>query len=268
VTEPRFAVISDVHGNARALDAVLADIRRRGIRRILQLGDCLYGPFDPRPAVEALRDLDLETVSGNEDRILVEGATGAQVSRMARFTLDRLRQGDRDWLARLPRTLEREEVAMFHGTPTDDTVYLLTTPLHGRLVPRQRLEVERLLGEISGSVILCGHDHTASTRPLDDGRTVVNPGSVGCPAYRDDAPEPHVVEAGSPHARYAIVDRSGDLLRVEQVCVPYDWASAAAEAEAHGFPGWAYAIRHGRAMSHPSFAPDGRWRPSRSRRRT
>jgi len=57
------AVLSDIHGNVRALDAVLAEIARRGIRRVVNLGDCLYGPFDPRPAAERLMAFAAPTVS-------------------------------------------------------------------------------------------------------------------------------------------------------------------------------------------------------------
>ena len=71
----RIAVLSDIHGNIRALDAVLDDIARRRIDRIANLGDCLYGPFDPVPVAE---------------RLLVEASGGGPVSRTACFTLERL----------------------------------------------------------------------------------------------------------------------------------------------------------------------------------
>lgn len=60
------------------------------------------------------------------------------------------------------------------------------------------------------AVILCGHTHLPGTMRLDDGRLIVNPGSVGLPAYKDDHPWLHVVETGMLHARYAIVTRDGE----------------------------------------------------------
>lgn len=243
--EEPIAVLSDIHGNARALDAVLADARRRGIERFVDLGDCLYGPFDPRPAADRLLALGIPTVSGNEDRVLVEGAAGRSVSRTARFTLDRLERRHIDWLAALPQVARFGGFALVHGAPSDDTVYLLTEPRGGRLVARSADVVARLLGTTDGAV-LCGHDHTPSVVRLADGRTVVNPGSVGCPAYTDETPEPHVVEAGSPDARYAIVVRTAEGVRAELVSVPYDAGAAADEAAANGFLDWAHGLRTGR----------------------
>ncbi|MDD5264814.1 MAG: metallophosphoesterase family protein [Candidatus Bipolaricaulis sp.] len=240
------AILSDIHGNWRALDAVLADAGRRGIRRQVNLGDCLYGPFDPRRAADRLLELDLPTVSGNEDRILTEGEAGEPVSRTARFTIDGLSRRHLDWVAALPRIARQNGVAFFHGTPADDSMYLLTRPEDGRLAPRPAGDVARRLGEVREPVVLCGHDHTPAIVRLDDGRTIVNPGSVGCPAYEDGAPEAHVVEAGSPDARYAVVAWDGDGLRVELVSVPYDADAAADEAARNGFPDWACWVRTGR----------------------
>ena len=79
---------------------------------------------------------------------------------------------------------------------------------------------------------------------LADGRTVANPGSVGLPAYDWDRPYHHVMETGSPAARYAIID--GETLGVELVAVAYDHESAARKAEGEGRGDWALALRTGR----------------------
>ncbi|MEN3350861.1 MAG: hypothetical protein V7632_4496, partial [Bradyrhizobium sp.] len=64
---------------------------------------------------------------------------------------------------------------------------------------------------VTQSLILCAHTHIARAVRLGDGRLVVNPGAVGSPGYRAGKPHPHVVEAGSPDARYAILEQvSGD----------------------------------------------------------
>ena len=62
------AVIADVHGNTWALDAVLDDIRRRGIERIVNLGDCVYGSLDPAGTAERLMDPKIISIAGNQDR--------------------------------------------------------------------------------------------------------------------------------------------------------------------------------------------------------
>ena len=66
--------------------------------------------------------------------------------------------------------------------------------------------IEKYAQGITQSLILCAHTHIARAVRLRDGRLIVNPGSVGSPGYRDVHPFPHVVEAGTPDARYAILE--------------------------------------------------------------
>jgi hypothetical protein len=82
---------------------------------------------------------------------------------------------------------------------------------------------------------------------LIGGVLVVNPGSVGMPAYRDTRPVPHAMEAGSSHARYALLTRSAAGWSAELRAVAYDWEAAARQAEANGRPDAAHAVRTGRA---------------------
>ena len=74
-------------------------------------------------------------------------------------------------------------------------------------VPMSSLEaIEKEAEGISQSLILCAHTHIARAVRLGDGRMVVNPGSVGAPGFRDIVPYPHLIEAGTPDARYAILE--------------------------------------------------------------
>ena len=242
------AVLSDIHGNVRALDAVLADIAQRGIEQVLNLGDGLYGPFDPVPVADRLLEANWPTVSGNEDRILL-AVERQQVSRTARFTRDRLNHEHLDWLAHLPKTVALDDRTLaFHAAPVDDAHYLLSRPTGGGTMrPATDDEIAEKLGPVGARLILCGHDHLPRVVRLDDGRTIVNPGSVGCPAYTDDHPIPHRVENGSPHARYAVIEWVDESPQAELLAIPYDWTAATAEAAANGFPDWAYWLRTGRA---------------------
>jgi predicted phosphodiesterase len=95
-------------------------------------------------------------------------------------------------------------------------------------------------------LLLCGHTHLQRAVALPTGALVVNPGSVGYPAFADDHPYPHVMEAGSPHARYAVVDDASGSWEVEFQQLAYDWDTAAALADAHGRPDIARALRSGR----------------------
>ena len=239
------AVLADIHGNVRALDAVLFDIAHRGITDIVNLGDCAYGPFDPKPVMNRLLELGLPTVSGNEDRILVEAARGESSSRIAVFCVNLLERLHIEWLATLPLTLDIHGALLFHGMPEDDTQYLLTAVEESGVRPRNQSEIEQLLSEYSHPVSLCGHDHTPRVVALESGCQVINPGSVGCPAYADNVPHDHVIENGFPQARYAIVEINDRGVSTDLISITYDWDSAAQEAEDNGFPDWARWIATG-----------------------
>ena len=76
---------------------------------------------------------------------------------------------------------------------------------------------------------------------------IINPGSVGLPSYSDDQPYPHVMETGTPQARYAVLTRNAAGWEVEQVSVAYDHEQAAAVAERNGRSDWAAWLKTGRA---------------------
>ena len=155
--------------------------------------------------METLIDRRIPTVSGNEDRILVETARGMLHSRTAVFSTKWLDPIHLAWLAKLPVQLDIGEATLFHGVPGNDTTYLLTAVDAIGAHARSRDEIVDLVAGITQRILLCGHDHAPREVTLDSGQVIVNPGSVGCPAYTDDVPENHSVENGSPHARYALL---------------------------------------------------------------
>ena len=106
--------------------------------------------------------------------------------------------------------------------------------------------MDRLGPDAYRPLLLCGHNHLQRSMRLPAGGLVVNPGSVGWPAYQDDEPYPHVMEAGSPHARYALVDDASGTWEVEMRSVVYDWEAAARIAEGNARPDVARALRTGR----------------------
>ena len=104
------------------------------------------------------------------------------------------------------------------------------------------------LGTVAGTpLLLCGHTHVQRPGQLATGGLVMEPGSVGWPAYDDDILFPHVMEAGTPHARYAIADDEGGAWRAEFRTVVHDWDRSATMAEANGRAGVAHALRTERA---------------------
>ncbi|EGB15122.1 metallophosphoesterase [Pseudodesulfovibrio mercurii] len=230
------AVLADIHGNAAALKAVLDHARTRGLTRFVNLGDTFYGPLDPAGTWGILRAMDMPAVLGNQDRILLDDAPPPAVAAVRRA----LGPEALAWLAGLPATLRPEpDVLVCHGTPRDDAAYLLEDVTTGLPAPRPPEAIlADLLPEARGcSLVLAGHSHHAGLAVAGD-VTVVNPGSVGLPAYDDDDP-PHVMASGSPRAAYAVLRRTGGGWDAEFVEVDYDWESAARLARENGRGDWA-----------------------------
>jgi predicted phosphodiesterase len=250
----RIAVLADIHGNRLALDAVLADLERRGwADRVVDLGDCASGPLWPRETMERLGTLGALTVRGNHDR-QVATLPVAAMNASDRFAHAELTPGQRDRLGSLPPALAvAPGVLAFHATPVRDDRYLLDEVEHGRLARSAPGEIARRLEGIGPArVVLCGHSHRPDFVRLPTGVLALNPGSVGCPAYDDASPPAHVSEAGSPHARYAILHvaeggpDAADGAAVEFVALPYGHEEAARRAEANDRHEWAHALRTGR----------------------
>jgi predicted phosphodiesterase len=245
----RFAILSDIHGNLFALDAVLADIDVQAVTKTVNLGDHLQGPLDPVGTAERLMPLGLPSLRGNCDRHLFEEGTIAAPGSTLASNRQALGPQHKHWLASMPQMLTLDDVLLCHGTPWADDVYLLeeVAPQGARI--KRTDEIAPILDGIAARLVLCGHSHQGRTIQMPNGTLVVNPGSVGLPAYTEQSPYPHGMEAGSPHARYAIVTRSGDSWQVEHRAVVYDWESAARLAEQNGRPDWASWLRTGRICS-------------------
>jgi diadenosine tetraphosphatase ApaH/serine/threonine PP2A family protein phosphatase len=232
-------------GNRWALEAVLEDADRAGAQRFVDLGDCVAGPLDPCGAARRLMALDAVTVLGNHDHTVLKGDS----SPSAAFAREQLGGVQLDWLVGLPSAAQFDgDVFACHGSPSDDTFYLLEEVVHGRVRRRDPACVRALLNNIPAQLVLRGHTHLPRVLPLAADKVVANPGSVGCPAYDHDAPHPHVMESGSPHARYALLRRRGDVWEVELRTVVYPWHEAAAAARAHDREDWAVALETGLAL--------------------
>lgn len=165
-----------------------------------------------------------------------------------RHAHDRLDDEHRQWLASLPFSLEFDGgILAVHGTPTDDEQYFLHSVDDSGSREATGAEIlDRAASFTNHSVIACGHTHLQRQWTLPSGTLVVNPGSVGVPAYDDDQPYPHVMESGSPHARYAVLDdHDRGSWTVSFELVEYDHVGAAADARAHGMSDIADALLTG-----------------------
>ena len=158
----------------------------------------------------------------------------------------RLSAEQRRALHDLPRRIDLGDgIVACHGTPDDDSACLLEESLDdGRFVPARRdVLMARLKNAATARVVLCGHSHRQSVVHGPNGCLILNPGSVGCPAFAH-IPFAANLERRSPHARYAILTKSNGVWRVEMFALEYDWASASARA-ANGRPEWACALSTG-----------------------
>ena len=244
----KFGVVSDIHGNLPALLAVMEDAG--AVDAWLNLGDILSGPLWPVETADWLMQREStglwQTMAGNHERQLLTHAL-ARMGPSDRHTAERLLPAQRAWLATLPPQLHpMPGLLCVHGTPSSDLVYLLETVIPGAVRDATHDEAAERLGRPDASLVLCGHSHLPHDVNVN-GIRVVNPGSVGLQAYDDSHPVDHVVENGSPHARYAWVETPpGGGWQVTLRQVVYDWESAAVQADRNGRPDWADALRTGR----------------------
>lgn len=187
----RIGLLSDVHGNAVALEAVLDNMA--DVDAVVCAGDIVgYGP-SPGQCIDSIREREIPTVEGNHDRAVVNGRPYESGDRYASLTLSEEKQA---WLAGLPRErlLFDHRLKIVHDHPEEKNRY--TRPAAFDPI---------LLGE--EDVLVLGHTHIQHAEVFDEG-VVVNPGSVGQP--RDD----------NPDAAYAVVDL--DTLSVDLHRVSYD----------------------------------------------
>lgn len=231
----RIGIISDVHGNRLALEAVLEDLARQGVDTTLNLGDIVSGPLEPKRTADILMDLDIPTVRGNHERMLIDNPP-ERLGPIDRFAQQQLDARHKIWMNQLPKTLAvLDEVFMCHGTPSSDEGLWLDSFWDGRSVTMpDEAAVEAEAAGFDFPVLLCGHTHIPRAVRLRDGRLIVNPGSVGLQFNH-----------GAPDARYALVERRDGVWSATFRAVPYDHETAAQQATTNGFPQWREALVSG-----------------------
>ena len=241
----RIAVVSDIHGNLPALEAVDRDLRDRGADAVVNLGDCVSGPLLPLETAQFLMAQDWVTLAGNHERqMLNPGPKGLGPS--DGFARARMTGAELAWLAALPPTCRfSAEVFLCHGTPDSDLDPFLETVEPAGPRRATATEVEARLGALEAPVVLCGHTHVPRAVRSRSGQLIVNPGSVGLPALEASNPWVHHVETGSPDARYALLDRRDGRWTTSLIAVPYGHGAMAALAGSNRRPDWACALRSG-----------------------
>jgi putative phosphoesterase len=221
----RVAIVSDVHGNRAAFEAVLADLRKTSPDLVLHGGDLADSGSGAVDIVDRIRDLGWEGVAGNTDETLFrpdslqEFATQAPhlrtlfdaVEEMAAWTRERLGEDRLAWLKGLPVTQIRPGFAMVHATPA--SLWRAPMPEAGDA------EIEAAYGSLGSAVVCYGHIHRPYVRSVRQ-RIVANSGSAG---------QPH---DGDPRACYLLIDDS--VPRVRRV--EYDVEAELRALRACGIP--------------------------------
>jgi predicted phosphodiesterase len=242
----RIALVSDIHGNLPALEAVLEDTRRRAVTRIVNLGDSLSGPLLPLETARFLMRQDWVQLAGNHERQLLEFAHKGGGESDA-FAHARLTPEVFAWMRSLaPAQPLDDEVFLCHGTPRSDVEGFLDSVAGDHMRPATEAELAERCTLTAPRVIACGHTHIPRVVQTPGGQLLVNPGSVGLQAYEDDHPHYHRVEGGDAYARYATIEKRGGAWHAQIHPVPYDSASMAALAAKNGRPEWASALAVGK----------------------
>ncbi|MGC8719900.1 MAG: metallophosphoesterase family protein [Thermodesulforhabdaceae bacterium] len=222
----KWAILSDIHSNVEALEAVLRDISTWRVDRIIHLGDLVGYNASPRECVELARQEGFQGVHGNHDLAALDLALSEGFNLLAYqailFTRSELDDASRQYLERLPFCLILEgEIAFFHGSPENVNTYILNLYQAKRAfnyIAKQLLSVK--IGFFGHTHVrrLWARDRVGKVRSIpvesdvirikDNEMYLINPGSVGQPRGRDN------------RAHYVIFDLSNRTVIFRSV--PYD----------------------------------------------
>lgn len=241
------AIISDIHSNSLALEAVLKDISARDIQLIVNLGDSLFGPIDPLGTAKQLMDnKNIINIMGNCDQVLLKEESN---SATFKFVKPMMNDEITDWIRSFKDTWLFEDLLFCHGTPSLNDQYLLEVVNENGVSYKNPDQLKKELEEVPQKYIFCGHSHVFRMFFLSNGKRIVNAGSVGLPAYEDELPFAHVMESNSPYAEYVIAHKSSDdIWDVEHILIHYDWDKASSMAQENGREDYAFAVKTGRAL--------------------
>jgi putative phosphoesterase len=236
------AFISDIHGNATALEAVLEDINRKQVDKIIVLGDICYRGPEPKRALDLVRSLDAPVIKGNADEWVVRGIREGEVPDKAlemmrkerEWTVSKLNEDDINYLKDLPEDYSFElsdelEVHCFHAVPGN--LFEVVRPEEEAGVIEQKLMVKT-----SASLYVYGHIHLPYVRFIN-GKTVANMGSTGLPFD------------GLNYASYLIAEADGGQFQTGIQRVSYDTEQAAEKYFEADYPNaefMANVVRNGR----------------------
>jgi putative phosphoesterase len=243
----KLAVISDVHSNIHALEAVLRDIERKNVDQIVNLGDALIGPVDPVATAERMMKLpNLINVMGNGDEMLLQDKVRSE---SYDFTRPLLNQWMLEWLRTFHQQWIDGNMLFLHGSPHSNHAYLMEKVTPVGMVSKSLEELDRELSAVQQNYIVCGHSHLSRSVYTPSGKLIMNPGSVGLPAYSDEKPYLYDVENFTPHAKYMVLSiEDNKIVHIERNEILYDWDLAAQTALQNNRKDYEVAIRTGTTL--------------------
>lgn len=257
----RIAVISDIHGNFVALEAVLNDLKAERIDRIVCLGDVVSGGPQPGEVIAVLKSLNAPVVMGNMDTWCLNPQPGEGKSENALrgdevqlWGVRKLSPDDLAYIRTFQATVELPldvdtSLLCFHGSPrSNEDVIVAGTP---------DAEMESMLSGCHAMVLTGGHTHTQMVRYHAD-RTIINPGSVGAPIHAHERirrvterpPSDLPDREYPPWAEYGVITWVNRGLRIELRRVPIDVDLLAKKTHESGMPhaDWWLASRYGETV--------------------
>ncbi len=235
----RLAVISDLHGNAYALDRVLDDLDAHPADAMVCLGDAIQGGSQPHETVMRLRSLAIPIVMGNADAWLLSGIESsaenipperlAKMQAVREWSLSKLSDQDRAFIQSFQPTItiplsDTKKLLCYHGTPASYDQVLLPETSYETFV--------NALGGDAGFMYCGGHTHVQFVRRVRD-TFHCNPGSVGL-AYSHHQPEDNF--KFDAVAEYAVLTVEGERVALEFRRVPYDVNAVIENYRASGRP--------------------------------
>lgn len=220
----RIGLISDIHGNFTALEAILSDMNRQPVDSLICLGDiATIGP-EPKQVFKKLMSLDCTFIMGNHDSALLDTSRildyqiAPNLISTVEWCAQQLDQHEMDFLHSFKPTAEvsldgQLSLLFFHGSPLSNTRQILaTTPAE---------ELDKIFNEHAADVFIGGHTHIQMVRQ-HNGKLILNPGSVGTP-FRS-AYKPGTSPVLLPWAEYAVLNSENGSLSVDMRRVPYNTA--------------------------------------------
>jgi putative phosphoesterase len=227
----RIAIISDIHANLTALEAVVSDVRDKSPDLVLCGGDLADGGARPAEVIDRLCDLGWKGIIGNTDEMLIKPASlnayaekfpalqamFSVIGEMASWTRDRLGQSRLDWISRLDTTISTEDVTLLHASPGD----LWKAPLPGATAE----ELQSCYEPAPGEVIVYGHIHLPFIRKVGS-RFVVNSGSVGLPFDGDKRASYVLIDGAVPTIQRVDYDLDEELRVLSESKLPHaNWTA-------------------------------------------